>query len=139
MDLHDFILLLHIIGAGILIGVAVFSLVLSVSKSLTKERLQTIALIRQFGTYSVVLLFLSGVYLAWRHFGGWPTTLRFWTKMALIVVDGILAQVVIKQKINRAINEDEETFRNNLPIWTAISALIIFMIVTLGFLTTSGD
>ncbi|MDP3993009.1 MAG: hypothetical protein Q8Q05_02250 [bacterium] len=138
MGLDQFVLLLHLLGAGVLIGVAVFSVVLSISKPVDQSRLQSIALIRRFGTYSVGLLIITGVYLAWQHYGGWPTIPRFWIKMGLIVLDGILAQVIIKQKINRAMNGDTAS-ANGLPLWTSISALVILLIVTLGFLTTSGN
>ncbi len=138
MNSEQFVLFLHLIGAGILIGVAVFSVVLSVSKPLDQSRLQTVTLIRRYGTYSVGLLIVTGVYLAWKHYGGWPTVPRFWIKMGLIVLDGILAQVIIKHKINQAMNGDTAS-ANGLPLWTSISALIILLIVTLGYLTTSSD
>ena len=138
MSFEYFILLLHLLGAGVLIGVALFSIALTVSQPLDQSRLLTIVLIRRFGTYSVGLLIITGIYLAWQHFGGWPTSVRFWTKMGLIVLDGVLAQVVIKQKIARAISGDN-TAASSLPLWTSISALVILLIFTLGFLTTSGN
>ena len=138
MPFEQFVLLLHLLGAGVLIGVAVFSVVLSINKPVDQSRLQSIALFRRFGTYSVGLLIVTGIYLAWKHYGGWPTTVRFWIKMGLIVLDGILAQAVIKQKIDQAINGDDQA-QQSLPLWTSISALVILLIVTLGFLTTAGD
>ena len=138
MSFEQFVLLLHLLGAGVLIGVAVFSVVLSVNKPVDQSRLQSIALIRLFGTFSVGLLIVTGIYLAWKHYGGWPTTPRFWIKMGLIVLDGILAQMIIKQKIDQALSGDEMSGKS-LPLWTSVSALVILLIVTLGFLTTSSD
>ena len=85
----QFVLLLHLLSAGALIGVAVFSVVLTVKKPVESGRLQTLTLIRSAGTYAVGLLIVTGIYLAWKHFVGWPTSIRFWTKMGLIVIDGI--------------------------------------------------
>ena len=138
MSLVQFVLLLHLLGAGVLIGVAVFSVLLSVAKPVDQARLQSLKLIRLSGTYAVGLLVITGVYLAWQHFGGWPTHVRFWVKMGLIVVDGFLAQFVIRQKVNQAISGDGSS-TTALPLWTVVSALVIILIVTLGFLTTSSS
>lgn len=138
MSLHDIILLLHILGAGVVIGVVFFSLVLAFKKPLDTNRLSALKLVRGYGTTGVGWMFITGVILVYleNQDGNHLLSSRvFWMKMALIIADGILVYAVINRKISQ-LESGSTAATPGLKTATFVSALLFLGIVTLGFLLT---
>lgn len=134
MTSHNLVLLLHLLSAGVLIGVAFFSLVFTAKAPVPAEQLKFVDKLRSYGTLAVGALLLSGLFLVWDEpgkLGSW----RFWLKMGLILVDGFLAQALIKTKILRAMNGGDQAGLYRL---TTISAVIITLVVALGFISATN-
>ncbi len=133
--MHTFVLLLHIIGAGILLGVVLFSLALSIRGSLTLERLKIIKLIRVFGPFGAGFLVLTGLYLYFTEADQLQENFLFWIKIALFLIDGTLALMVINRKIAFALAEQEKggaVRENKLSFWILINTVFILTIISLG-------
>jgi len=138
MSLHDFVLLLHLLGAGVVIGVIFFSLVLAFRKSLDSSKLSILKLIRGYGTAGISWMFVTGVILVYLENQDGNNLLSskvFWVKMALIAADGILAYSVINRKITD-LESGQVAAAPGLKTATVISALLFIGIVTLGFVLT---
>lgn len=138
MSLHDVVLLLHILGTGVVVGVIFFSLVLAFKKPLDSNKLSILKLVRGYGTAGVSWMFLTGVILVYIENQDGNNLLSseiFWVKMALIIADGILAYLVINRKISQ-LESGSTAAAPGLKTATIVSTLFFIGIVTLGFLLT---
>lgn len=135
MSEHEFTVLLHILGAAVLIGVVFFSLTLSIEKPLTTERLRMIKYLRPFGMYAAIWELITGIHLASADWDAFNHNPIFWSKMVLFLVDGVLAERIIKRKIEllEAKAAGEVAVKHDLLLWTWISVLVILTVVILGF------
>lgn len=137
MSLHDFALLLHILGACVVVGVVFFSLVFSVSKPLDDVKLKAIALIRKYGVWAMGVVTITGIYMATSEWDEFGKSYLFWAKIALIVIDYFVAVRLINAKVAKALSGDSQATSGLSAIsWT--SALIFLIIVTLGFLLANS-
>lgn len=132
--METFLLTLHIIGAGIFVGIVVFSLLLTFWKPFNKERLRVVLLIRSVGIYAAILMLVSGILLYFQDSEEFSRSPLFWIKIGLFMLDGFIAIFYIDRKI-----QNNLATQNNKPIparpWTLlvlINLIIIFAIVTLG-------
>lgn len=140
MSLHTIFLILHVLGAGLLVGVVFFSLVLSIKKPLDIARLKIIKYVGNFGVYAAVWLLLTGAVLFWNEHQEFQAKRLFWIKMVLFVVDGIIAERLIRTKVESAIaSNNPESVSKSLPVWTYASALVIILIVSFGVLIATPE
>ncbi len=124
----------HVIGAGIIIGIVFLSLAIALKPNLQVEDIKWLQYIRSFGMAGALLLLITGVYLAvehWEHVGKNPL---FWAKMTLFVVDGIIAERVIAVKMKRILagTAIDTSIQKDLSLWSWVSALVVFLIVTIA-------
>jgi uncharacterized membrane protein len=135
MTEHEFTLLLHILGAAVLVGVVFFSLTLSIEKPLTVERVRIIKYVRPFGLYAAFWMLITGIHLAQHDWEDLSHNPVFWTKMALLAADGFIAEKIISKKL--ALMEAKASGgtvpETNLSVWTWTSAIIILAVFSLGF------
>ncbi len=132
MNLHDIILILHVLGAGVIIGLVFFSLTLVIKPPITPDKLKIYGYLGKFGPYASVWQLLTGLYLAsagWNDIKSLPI---FWVKMGLYVIAGFIAAVLIKSKVKKAVVTNDLTPVQNLPLLTILFALVILAIVTIG-------
>ena len=96
MTLHSVTLLLHLLGAGVIIGVGFFSVILTLRSPLDQGKVETVKHIRFYGTLTIGLLIATGVILAFLKGPELLSSTRFWLKMSLIVIEGMVDKLVIK-------------------------------------------
>ena len=132
--MHLLFLILHVLGAGVLIGVVVFSVSLNIQKSVTPERIKMFLKIRNTGTYAAALMLVTGLVLYFQEPEEFNESVLFWVKIGLFVVDGIIAVLIIDRKAKNAIatNAGKPAPISNMTIWVLANLVIIFTIVTLG-------
>ena len=123
--MHTLFLILHIIGAGVIIGVVVFSILLNINERVSEERLKIFQMVRLTGTIAAGWLLATGLVLYFQEAEELKSNILFWIKMGLFVLDGIIAVLIIDRKVKKVPVP-------NLTVWAIINALIIFAIVTLG-------
>lgn len=136
MDYHVTLLILHIIGAGLLIGVVVFSLSLAFKKTWSQNRIHTLHYIGTFGIWASMWQLVTGVLLAsseWEEFSG---SHIFWTKMGLYVVEGVLASMLIMRKAKQLQEGDSKP---GFMVLLLIHTILILGIVGIGVFLVSGE
>ena len=134
--MHLLFLILHILGAGVLIGVVVFSVILNIQGTLTSERLKIFQIIRNTGTYAAVVMVITGLVLYFQEPEEFKDNILFWVKIGLFVLDGIIAVLIIDRKVKNAIADQtgKSKSTSNMTIWVLVNLVIIFTIVALGVL-----
>ncbi|OGD63103.1 hypothetical protein A3A71_03955 [Candidatus Berkelbacteria bacterium RIFCSPLOWO2_01_FULL_50_28] len=131
MELHDIVLLLHILGACVVVGVVFFSLAFSVSRPLDGFKLKAIKFVRRFGIYGMSVLVITGVYMAYVEWEDTGTNPWFWVKMGLIVLDYLVAVRLIDAKVSSGIAGNSEALKG-LPVLTWASLVAFVVIVAIG-------
>lgn len=123
--MHLLFLILHIIGAGVIIGVVVFSILLNIKEGVSVERLKIFQMVRLTGTIAAGWLLATGLVLYFQEAEELKSNILFWAKMGLFVLDGIIAVLIIDRKVKKAPVP-------NLTVWAIINALVLFAIVVLS-------
>lgn len=134
MTIEQLILLLHILGAGVLIGVVFFSLMLTIKKPVTPEKLKMVSYIMKFGLYGSAWQLLTGLGLMYYNWADIKSLWIFWLKLGLYVLLGPISTQVIKVKVNKALAENDQAVADSLSVYTWMMVLIVVAIVTIGFL-----
>ncbi len=134
MSLHLIILILHVLGAGLVLGVVFLSVFLTL-KPLNPEKLGHLGFIGRFGMWGSIWQLLTGLILTandWEELGEKPI---FWVKMGLYVVEGTLASMVIDRQAKRAVGGQPA---KGLGTTLLLQAVLIIGIIALGVLLV-GD
>lgn len=131
--MYNLMLTLHIFAAGILIGIVVFSLILTIKNPVNRERLAIVQTIRKLGPVAAIILVFTGVSLISQN----PSILKekiFFAKIILFIAEGIIAEMIINRKIKNALalESEQPAPTNPMFIWTLSSVVIVIAIVALG-------
>ena len=137
--LHIIVLSLHVVGAGIMLGVVFFAFLTALKKTLDQSQLAVLKNFYIFGTVGAIWQIITGIILYLQEDGEFKDSKIFWTKIGLFVLDGIVAVLVVDRKIKsvEAGSKGEIDFGNTY-LWTLLSLLIIISIITLGVFLTEG-
>lgn len=132
--MHTFVLILHVIGTGVFIGIVVFSFLLSLKKPITQESLRIFQTMARLGPVAAVLQILTGIYLFFQDPGEFKESVLFWVKMAIFVISGLIALLIVDRRVKRALAEQggQVTHVGNLSFWTFVNLVFILTIVALG-------
>lgn len=135
MALHTIILILHVIGAGILIGMAFFSILLVIPRDWSAEKLSRIKFIGRFGGIVSVWQLLTGVYLASSDWDMLHADWLFWTKITVYCIEGTMASLLVGRKLKNS-QANASSPRTAFPILA--NALMIIIIVSIGVMLVEG-
>ena len=127
MTLHDVILILHVLGAGVIIGIGFLALAIAFRKPLDPEKIARLQWVGSFGLGATVLQLITGLYLSWSDWDTLHNSKIFWTKMGLFVLQGAVAGGLIGRKVKEA----GQGKGSPLTVLLAHS-LMILIIVSLG-------
>ena len=137
--MHTIILALHIIGAGLMLGVVFFALVIYFKKSLEPSVLAILRTILLFGTIGAIWQVITGLYLFFNERSEFQDSQIFWIKIGLFILDGILALFIIDRKIKTAeARAKGEIILKDVRSWGLLSLMIILSIIILGVYLTEG-
>src|SRR3972149_7792733 len=100
--MHMLFVILHIIGAGVLIGVVIFSVLLNIKEGISEERLKIFQMVRTTGTFAAAWLLATGLVLYFQEAEELKNNVLFWAKMGLFVVDGLIAVLIIDRKLKKS-------------------------------------
>ena len=123
--MHLLFVILHIIGAGVIIGVVVFSVLLNIKEGVSEERLKIFQTVRLTGTIAAGWLFVTGLVLYFQEAEELKGNILFWIKMGLFVLDGMIAVLIIDRKVKKSPVP-------NMTFWAITNAVVLFAIVVLG-------
>lgn len=138
--MHTIVVALHIIGAGLMLGVVFFALVIVFPKVVDASRVSLLKTVLKFGTLGAIWQTITGLILYFGEADEFKNNPVFWIKMGLFVADGILALLIIDRKIKTAEAQNQSAGRRSqdeinlsgLPLWSLTSLVIILTIIILG-------
>lgn len=136
-----FILILHVLGAGILIGVSVFAFAAALRPPLTQQALDRMSFVWKFGMWASGAQFITGVLLIMQEPDELARHPLIWTKVILWMVEGMLASMVIAKQAKRA----QQALASNQPVRSAglrvllgLQLTIFVAIVALGVIVVEA-
>lgn len=125
--LHDIVLILHVLGAGVIIGIGVLALAIAKKKTLSPEEITRLQWVGKFGLPASIVQLVTGLYLASADWGTLHSSKIFWTKMIVFVLQGVIAGRFIAKKV-KAAGEG----KGGLFAILLLHSLMILTIVALG-------
>ena len=138
--MHNIILALHVVGAGLMLGVVFFALVIVFPKVIDASRAALLKTVLKFGTVGAVWQTITGLILYFGEADEFKNSRIFWLKMVLFVADGILALLIIDRKIKAAEMQNQSAQDKinlgKLPLWSLASLMIILTVIILGVFLT---
>lgn len=137
--LHTFVLALHVIGAGLMLGVVFFAFLIVLKRNLDPSKLSILKNIYVFGTVAAIWQTVTGVILYLQEDGEFRDSKIFWVKIGLFLLDGIIAVGIVDRKIKMIESGSKGNVDlKNTYLWNLFSLLIIISIITLGVFLTEG-
>lgn len=130
---HIILLILHVLGAAIIIGGVFASLLILVKDKISRDNLKFVHYLWRFLTPSIGLQLVTGFLLAAREWDEVGKSHLFWAKIILLVVDGFFGGKVLGERIDRELSKNRK--ESKIPgakriIW--FSFLLFVLIATLG-------
>lgn len=141
MSFHLVILILHVFGAGLVIGVVLLSVFVVIRPPLTAQGADRLGFIGKFGMLASIWQFLTGFILASQDWGEFRGSRTFWVKMACYAAEGTIAALLIEKQAKRVkaqIAAGQAPDSNRLRTPMVIQAVLILAIAALGVVLVSG-
>jgi uncharacterized membrane protein len=132
MSLHTLILIIHVFGAGMIIGVVLISLATVLKKPFSIESLGFISYIHKLGTIAAAVMLVTGLYLFFSEPEKFAANPVFWIKIVLYVCDGVVSGMLLKRKIVRLEKSKQSGSARGLTNIILVSVVIILLIASLG-------
>lgn len=141
MSTHTILLILHVFGAGIMIGVGVFAFVVVARPPVTEKGLDRIGFVGRLGMWASIWQLLTGAGLMANEWGELSRNPLIWTKIALWVLEGALSSMLIGRQVVRiraalAVNQPPPAV--GLASTLLLNAVIIIAITAIGVFVVSG-
>ncbi|CAN5118990.1 hypothetical protein BH09PAT2_BH09PAT2_09780 [soil metagenome] len=138
--IHIIVLILHVIGATIIIGSSFVSLFVLIENKISKNNLLLIERMWRVVGPSLGIQLLTGVYLGiseWDEIGKNPL---FWIKIMLYLVSGAIGNLVLKKRIHAgAVEKKEIVTLGGIKPWAIASFLIFVLIAICGVALAEGN
>jgi uncharacterized membrane protein len=138
MDIFVFVLILHVLGATILVGGTVFSIFFLSKKSLPLDFIKQVLVFGEFMKYAALSQLITGSILFMHEPDKFRGNKFFWLKLALYVISGILAGKVMKGKAIE-IQKGKKSSIKGIYKWFLFHLLILLAIVSIGVLLVESD
>lgn len=138
--MHLFILTLHILGAGILIGLVVITFLIAFRLDFSTRSLDFLNKIKYLGPGISTLQFATGAYLYWVERDEFNENRLFWAKIIVYLIEGSLAGLIIDRKVKQAkAKGDDPKLLSTLRWLYAVHALLIIVITVIGVVIANGE
>jgi len=132
-------IVIHVIGTGALLAAVLVPPIVVFKKTLDQRDLHLLSQLKWLGTCSIVVLILSGLSLmdgGAEHSGDRRV---FFSKLGLIVVSGIVANLVIERQVKKALTGAQPVNQKFLKTWFILHTLVVLAIVVLGVMMSFGQ
>ncbi|USN53589.1 MAG: hypothetical protein H6760_00230 [Candidatus Nomurabacteria bacterium] len=126
--LHTLLVIIHIIGAGLLLGVVFFTVILAMPRNLSAERLDRLVQTRRLGFFIAGITILSGIALVIPYLSKALSSPTFLIKMGLIVMEAVLAGQVITVQLHHAQSTQAGSISKRLGYWMLLSLFTVVAI-----------
>lgn len=141
MNLHLVLLFLHVVGAGVVIGVIVMAFAAIVRPPLTRQSIDRFAFVGRFGMYASGSQFVTGAALMALEWGELGKSTLLWIKIILWVVEGMLASMVIEKRMRQlrtVVEGGQPVPRTAVPALVVVQLVLILTIAAIGVYLVSG-
>lgn len=127
-------LALHVVSAGVLIGIIVIAIAFSFVKEVSLERAKIYQLFGKIGFIAAMLVLVSGVGLYLQEPEKFNGSTIFWVKIALFLIDGAIATQIVDRKLRDAVAQKNGQLivQNKVARWFWINLIILITIITIG-------
>lgn len=134
MSLDTLLLTLHVLGACLVLGMMVASVVMTRKNILTLQNVKAFGLMGQLGGLGVSAQFITGIALVWQEPDKFLNSWIFWVKMVVIVVAGIVStQIIKKRALQAAKNQDADALANSkLGTFAIVNLVAAIAVVCIG-------
>lgn len=134
-------MILHVFGAGLVIGIVLLALYSVIKPPVTAQAMDRLHFVSRLGMWGSMWQFGTGLILAYQDWGEFRASKIFWTKMALYVIEGSLASMLLGRQSKRTWEQTangQTTSGSPLRMTLAIHAVLILAIAALGVVLVSG-
>ena len=128
--MHLFVLILHVVGAGIFVGAITVAAYVTFRSPLDAARialLKPLQVIVPLATYAQLA---TGSYLFLTNLDHFVYSELFWLKMMLYAADGLLATFILKKRVDMAFAQGGGEIKNNLRNFYLLQLLIALLIIS---------
>lgn len=133
--IHLIALVLHVLGATVIVGASFGSLIIFAKKEIPRERLLLLGEIWKIAGPAIGLQLITGIILAGLEWDSFSHNPLFWTKMALFVLSGVMGGKTLGEKMKKALASKSSTLTIEGSKRLAWNSFIIYAaIVTIGVL-----
>lgn len=141
MSFHLILLILHVLGAGVVIGIVVLALVAVIKPPVTAQAMDRLHFVSRFGMGASIWQFLTGLIMSIQDWDEFRGNRLFWTKIILYVVEGALASRLLARQSRQTYEQTlngQTTKGNRLRTTLSVHAGLIVAIAVIGVVLVSG-
>ncbi len=122
-----FILILHVVGASVLLGTSITAIYIVFVKTLTKDMMKFISMVKSLVPAAAIAQLITGMMLFMAERKEFEGLWQFSLKLTLYVISGVLGGVILKKKMltYREGNADHVTALKWLMIVDVVLLLVI--------------
>lgn len=131
--LHLIVLVLHVLGAAVVIGSLFASVFVVFGKKISKERLELLDRLWKVIGPVIGIQAITGIYLAATHWDEVGNNPLFWAKMGVFLIEAVWGGIILNLQLRNNLSKKE-----NEVSWPGVSAhiklsfLFYIIIATLG-------
>lgn len=141
MSFHLLALILHVFGAGVVIGVVVLSVIAVIKPPMNAATMDKLHFAGRAGMAASAWQFFTGLMLVIPEWSEFRSNRLFWTKMTLYVVEGTLASMLLTRQSKQVWEQTKEGQNvpgNKLRTTLWLHAALILAIAAVGVVLVSG-
>lgn len=127
MTFHSLVLILHVLGACLFVGMAMLCAILSFG-TWTPEKIGHLRFIGSFGMWASLWQLVTGILLATDHWDELRGSKLFWIKMTLYVLEGAIFSRLIGKQAAKVANGSGR----GLSLALQLNALTLILIASIG-------
>ncbi len=124
--LHTIVLILHVLGATVIIGIAFVSLIIQLRPPITHDLVILLDRIWKIAGITIGIQVLTGLYLAMSEWDKVSANPLFWVKIVLVFVVGLTIGLVSRSKFARMKDSDKPIAGDIRLAWLG---LLVFAVV----------
>ena len=130
--MHLFVLILHVVGAGIFVGAITVAAYVTFRNPLYSARIQLLKPLQVIVPFATYAQLVTGTYLFLTNLEHFVYSELFWLKMILYAADGLLATFILKKRVETDLAQGEGEIKNNLHNFYLLQLLIVLLIISVA-------
>ena len=138
--LHTIVLILHIIGATLVVGASFVSLIVLFPKRVPLERLKVLKNVWSIAGPIMGIQLLTGLYLGISEWDEIGKNHLFWVKLILFIALGVISGRVLNKKLSSSLKKAADPVDMvGVKKWALASFIIFLLIVIFGVILAESQ